>query len=275
MRHSWAPGSRLHSMVRDPNVKCAIMVSAHHICDAEEYTVLIGADEDAVGRNGILWDYGGSARGASKYSMQNPGSPELAAKIFEALRSTGIKCEFETGRGFDHGAFQPLISMEFPSHIPVVKVSLAIPTKLLMGVRDEADYQEMNNVHAKMGEVIATASAAEGALLIGSGMSFHNKGFFRSRSKSTFIEKSRSFHASVKDLIQKAQLEEWHKAKYAFDCHPTPDHFLPLMVCYGAAKAADRQKMPKDTAAVLSKLTPPEIVPFSVYGMHLSHFIFA
>lgn len=59
----------------------------------------------------MYYDYYGFPPETYEYEYSAPGSPELANKIQELLRSEGLNCELDEKRGFDHGVFVPLMLM--------------------------------------------------------------------------------------------------------------------------------------------------------------------
>ena len=88
-----------------------------------------------------------------------PGHPALATEIADLLRKCGIESALETNRGLDHGAWVPL-SLTWPAaRIPVLQVSLPMPSA---PPRIVAIGQALRPLRER------------GALLLGSGGIVHN-----------------------------------------------------------------------------------------------------
>jgi aromatic ring-opening dioxygenase catalytic subunit (LigB family) len=215
---TWAPGTSIHSALHDPAVDAIVVVSAHY--ESDDGCVLVATDE----RPGLLFDYGGFPPETYKYTMPNPGSPAVAAQVMQLLSDAGIPSKAESGRGHDHGVFVPLLALEIAAKrpsVPVVSVSLCGPAAYTSGAA------ELTATHWDMGRALSPLRE-RGVLLVGSGNTFHG------RSTS---EEAQSFDAHLHSLAGATErdLREWYKHAAATKCHPRPEHFLPLLVCAGAA----------------------------------------
>lgn len=201
-------------------VSSILMVSAHW--EEAPVAVHFGA------RPGMLYDYGGFPEHAYRLSYPAPGDPGLAARIEALLRDAGIPTARETDRGYDHGAFVPLM-VAFPSAaIPVVQLSL------VEGLDPAA--------HFAIGRALEPLRS-EGTLILGSGMSYHNLRGLMSGSPGV-AESSRRFDdwlaaavALADPEARRAALVDWEKAPAARECHPRSEHLVPLFVAAGAAGA--------------------------------------
>ena len=98
-----------------------------------------------------------------EYTFPAPGSPELSARTISLLAEKGLKCTADSSRGWDHGVFVPLMLMFPDASVPVVSISL-------YSSQDAAQ-------HMKAGEALQRLRD-EGVLIVGSGASFHNFGYF-------------------------------------------------------------------------------------------------
>lgn len=97
------------------------------------------------------------------YKYPAPGSPELANRIISLLAEKGLRCTADASRGWDHGVFVPLMLMFPDASVPVVSLSL---------------YSNQDaSQHMEAGEALQRLRA-EGVLIVGSGASFHNFGYF-------------------------------------------------------------------------------------------------
>jgi 4,5-DOPA dioxygenase extradiol len=180
----------------------------------------------------LIYDYSGFP--AEAYEIEYPalGEPHLANQLFMFLEDNGIEAVLAEKRGFDHGVFVPLKIMYPDADIPCIQVSLL----------NNLDPQ----LHIKMGEALAELNN-EGALIIGSGFSFHNMTAFFKPNTLESREKNVSFEAwlidtcsnkSITEAERTQRLINWEHAPFARYCHPREEHLLPLHVCYGSTQNA-------------------------------------
>ena len=151
-----------------------------------------------------------------------PGAPALAEQAVKALAEAGIACDRDLSRGLDHGAWQPLMLMYPEADIAVAQLSVQR--------RDAAH-------HLAVGRALAPL-AEDGVLVLGSGNATHNLAE-RGRRDAPPVAWARAFHDWLVATIEagdEAALVDWlARAPEARRNHPTPDHYLPLVVAFGAA----------------------------------------
>ncbi|QXO16122.1 MULTISPECIES: DODA-type extradiol aromatic ring-opening family dioxygenase [Vibrio] len=197
--------------------KAILMVSAHW--QTAQFSVTSGTNPE------LIYDYYGFPAHTYQITYPAPGSPELAEQVVGLLKQAGLSGQQESTRGYDHGMFIPLKLMFPDADIPVVQLSL----------RNDLNPQ----AHIELGEALAPLRA-QGVLIVGSGMSFHN---MRGYGDSRFTEPSVMFDNWLTEAVEaepqqrNADLSQWTQAPHAFNCHPQghEEHLLPLMVVAGAA----------------------------------------
>ncbi|WGY44894.1 class III extradiol ring-cleavage dioxygenase [Vibrio sp. ABG19] len=197
--------------------KAILMVSAHW--QTAQFSVTSGTNPE------LIYDYYGFPAHTYQITYPAPGSPELAEQVVGLLKQAGLSGQQESTRGYDHGMFIPLKLMFPDADIPVVQLSL----------RNDLNPQ----AHIELGEALAPLRA-QGVLIVGSGMSFHN---MRGYGDSRFTEPSVMFDSWLTEAVEaepqqrNADLSQWTQAPHAFNCHPQghEEHLLPLMVVAGAA----------------------------------------
>jgi aromatic ring-opening dioxygenase catalytic subunit (LigB family) len=198
-----------------------LVVSAHW--EAPEFTV------NTQAAPGLLFDYSGFPEHTYRLSWPAAGSPELALRVRDLLAAAGIGSAADDRRGLDHGVFIPL-KLVFPrADVPVVQLSL----------RRGLDPAE----HLAMGRALAPLRA-QGVLIIGSGMSFHNMQRFRRDNEGVDADSQRFDEWLAETVALPADerehgLAHWTQAPGARASHPREEHLLPLHVVAGAA-AGDR-----------------------------------
>ena len=201
-----------------------VLFSAHH--DEPVATIT------AAARPETIHDFGGFP--AELYTMRYPapGMPELAGRVAELLDAAGIANRLDHQRGFDHGAWTPMMLAWPNADIPTVQVSI--------DTRQSPDY------HYRLGQTLAPLRD-ENILLLGSGAMTHNlRAFFRGGfAASAPVEGWVSdFLAWLDDRLNAgdtaAVLDGIEKAPHGHDNHPTTEHILPLFVALGAGGAAPK-----------------------------------
>lgn len=167
-------------------------------------------------------------------SMVLPDSRLQAAKAIAAsaaalLNSKGLQASVDAARGIDHGLFIPMM-LSFPdADIPMIEMS----------VEKSFDPQ----LHLNAGKALAPLRA-EGVLIVGSGMSFHNmRGYGDPRFTAPSEEFDRWLTAAAESDPEKrtALLAAWSDAPSGRLSHPREEHLLPLTVAAGASRGKGRR----------------------------------
>ncbi len=202
-----------------PRPKAILVISAHW----ETAIPMVSAVE----RNDTIHDFGGFPR--ALYELQYPaaGSPLVAARVSELLRTSGFECKTDHRRGLDHGAWVPLLLMYPQADIPVLQLS--IQPHLGTGH------------HLAMGRALAPLRE-EGVLIIGSGSLTHDLSEFRGHDPNDpapdWVNSFANWiHASLSSSATADLLDYRHRAPFATKNHPTEEHLLPLYAALGAAGA--------------------------------------
>jgi 4,5-DOPA dioxygenase extradiol len=202
-----------------PRPKAILVISAHW----ETAVPMVSAVE----RNDTIHDFGGFPR--ALYELQYPatGSPLVAARVSELLRTSGFECKTDHRRGLDHGAWVPLLLMYPQADIPVLQLSI----QPHLGTRH----------HLAMGRTLAPL-CEEGVLIIGSGSLTHDLSEFRGHDPNDpapdWVNSFANWiHASLSSSATDDLLDYRHRAPFATKNHPTEEHLLPLYAALGAAGA--------------------------------------
>src|SRR5262249_53401401 len=99
-------------------------------------------------------------------------------------------------------------------------------------------------LHLAIGRALAPLRA-EGVLILGSGMSYHNLRAFGTASAARTAQVFDAWlqeSATAEPELRDQRLREWASAPAARQAHPREEHLLPLMVVAGAA-GADRGRV--------------------------------
>lgn len=196
--------------------RAVIVISAH---DTAAVSVVSTAE-----RHHAVHDYRGFPDELYRMTYAPAGDAALADDVAERLRAAGTQVKRTREAGLDHGAWVPLKLMYPDADVPVVSVSL--------------DLSLGNARLIELGRALA-ALREDGVLILASGGFTHNLSEFRPGSlhaePPAYV---REFSAWMKQALLSADeeaLTHWEqRAPHARRAHPTPEHFLPLLVAYGA-----------------------------------------
>ncbi|QLI80680.1 dioxygenase [Chitinibacter fontanus] len=204
-----------------PRPRAIVLISAHNI-----------ARQTVVGTaaNWQEWhDFGGFP--AELYQMQyRPnGDPALAMMIAQGLADLGEQVAVSDDPAIDHGAWVPLKLIYPNADVPLITISLS--------------HTMDNAAHWALGEKL-NKLLPDDVLLITSGSITHNLRDAFSRMQSAVGEYTVEQYAS--EFIADSYLalntqgkEFWadwqNQLRHARRAHPTPEHFLPLLIARAAA----------------------------------------
>ena len=200
-----------------PRPRAVLLISAHW--QEKVFTVSSHPNPDTI------HDFSGFPSHYHKVQYLAKGSPDLAQKVCSLLTEQGIEIKEDPGRGLDHSGWVPLSLLYPEADIPVVSLSLKVSK------RPEDHYQ--------MGYALRSLRD-KGILIIGSGTATHNlKGFFSEeppKLTDPADDRALKFNEWLKERIHDDHdiLQYRQKAPFASHCHPSADHFLPLIVAMGA-----------------------------------------
>ncbi|MGL4995520.1 MAG: DODA-type extradiol aromatic ring-opening family dioxygenase [Deefgea sp.] len=211
-----------------PRPKLIVMISAHNI--QAQTTVGIAPQWQE-------WhDFGGFSPELYEMQYRPQGDSDFAQRLAQQLANTGLTVAITDDPALDHGAWVPLKLMYPNADVPVVTISLA---------------QNMDAAaHWALGERLAEI-LPDDVLLIGSGSITHNlrDAFGRMQSGQTEFEielYAAEFIAatySALDTYTPSDWENWqNNLPHARRAHPTPEHFLPLLIAKAAAGQSAHHK---------------------------------
>jgi 4,5-DOPA dioxygenase extradiol len=204
--------------------KAVVVFSAHWQGDRNS------VDVNTATSQGLIYDYYGFPPHYYEVKYPNAGSPELAEKVLEKLKTAGIQGE-GVRRGLDHGVFSPFLvafdPVKNPLNVPVVQVSLFDT--------------ENANQHYALGAALSSLRD-EGVLIICSGMAVHNLRDFRlTFGKPGSLPYATAFDDALKDAVETVPehreevMADLIKMPLARKAHPSFEHLLPIHVAAGAA----------------------------------------
>lgn len=211
-----------------PRPDAIVVISAHW--ETEPVRVTVDPEPE------MIYDYHGFPDETYQLSYPAPGAPDLAGEIIEHLNHHGLSAQAQSGRGYDHGLYVPLMLMYPEADIPCVQVSL------------------LNNLdpgqHIELGRALAPLRE-KNILFLGAGLSFHNMRLFYNDAAGADNQID-AFHQWLghnltepngNDRQRQHALTHWADAPGARLCHPREEHLLPLHVCLGLAEGDGTAKV--------------------------------
>jgi 4,5-DOPA dioxygenase extradiol len=172
-----------------------------------------------------LHDFGGFPEPLYSLRYPAPGAPEVAAQSAALLKSAGFTAGINGCRGLDHGAWVPLRWMYPDADVPVVQIALqpALGTP----------------AHVALGRALAPL-ADDGVLVVGSGHATHNlRDWMTNPRRAEPLHYAQAFAEWLQDRLlahdTDALVAYRERAPEAARAHPTEEHYLPLLVAWGAA----------------------------------------
>ncbi len=197
-----------------PKPRAILIISAHWQTTSPRLSAAPAPD--------TIYDFGGFPD--ALYQMTYPAKTDQAVieRTQALLAEAGMTPEVDTKRGYDHGAWVPLILTYPDASVPVMQLSL------LRKGDSEAHFQ--------LGKVLAPLRD-EGILIIGSGAATHNLRQM-TREGTPPPAWALDFNQWLNDNVVSRDVDELKafpsRPAMARDAHPTDEHLMPLFVAMGA-----------------------------------------
>lgn len=199
--------------------RAVVAVSAHTI---GRRTVVCSAS-----RMKAVHDFRGFPEALYRLRYAPPGDPVLAGRVVSLLAGAGVDASGPLDAdGLDHGIWVPLLLAYPDADIPVVVVSL------------DAGLDAAH--HLAVGRALSPLRD-EGVLVLASGAATHNLAEFfggRPDPDAPVAPYAAAFADWVTGAVARGDLDalaDWQRrAPNAQRAHPTPEHFVPLLVAAGA-----------------------------------------
>ena len=196
-----------------PRPRAVLMLSAHW----EQKPITLGATRPVP----LVYDFFGFPEKFYRIQYPAPPAPELARRLKELLGRT--EPVIESDRGFDHGAYVPLIAMYPDADVPVLQVSL--PNL------DPATLFELGRALAPL--------RREGVLIVGSGFLTHNLRAMDWSADPVTPAWASDFDAWAAEVLARQDvdtlLDYRRLAPGVRMALPTHEHFVPVIAAAASA----------------------------------------
>jgi 4,5-DOPA dioxygenase extradiol len=199
-----------------PAIKAVLLVSPHWMTSG--LSVMTAAKPDTI------IDFGGFDPRLESMVYPSQGHPALAAMTAQLLESRGQQVRLDAQRGYDHGAWVPMLHLLPQADVPVFQLSMP-HTLTAQGAFE-------------LGRMLQPLSE-QGVLIVGSGSITHNMIEFRMNGQGEAAYAKEFIHW-VRDKVThgdtQALIETATQAPHGKRAHPTDEHYLPFLVALGAAR---------------------------------------
>jgi 4,5-DOPA dioxygenase extradiol len=199
-----------------PAIKAVLLVSPHWMTSG--LSVMMAAKPDTI------IDFGGFDPRLNSLVYPAPGHPALAVATAQLLESQGQRVQRDAQRGYDHGAWVPMLHLLPQADVPVFQLSMP-HTLTAQGAFE-------------LGRMLQPLSE-QGVLIVGSGSITHNMYEFRMNGQGEAAYAKEFIHW-VRDKVThgdtQALIETATQAPHAKRAHPTDEHYLPFLGALGAAR---------------------------------------
>lgn len=198
--------------------KAILVVSAHW---EKTRPVMLSSTDPS----GLVYDFSGFPRPLYEVRYDAPGAKELATRVESILPKSSVA---RSDRGLDHGAWTPLVHMYPQADVPVLQISM--PSR--EGPQGLFDF----------GRALAPLRD-EGVMIVGSGNITHPMLELRRGLPGQTPTFAKDFDDWAKAAIEGRDydtlMDYAAKGPEVRRNHPTPDHFLPLLVTAGVASVGN------------------------------------
>lgn len=198
-----------------PRPRAVLCVSAHW--------TTAGPAVGAAERPETIHDFYGFPQPLYEIRYPAPGSAALAERTAALLGDAGIACALDPAQGLDHGAWVPLRFLYPAAEVPTAQLAVQPQRDALW--------------HYRLGAALAPLRE-EGVLVLASGGAVHNlrEIAWEGGEPPGWAREFDEWLAAALAEGREADLLDWRNAApQARRAHPTPEHFLPLFVAWGAA----------------------------------------
>jgi 4,5-DOPA dioxygenase extradiol len=215
-------GAALSSWAALHTPRAVAIVSAHWV--ARDLRVGGAASPE------LIFDFSGFPPELYDLTYPAAGAPEIAAAIADLLRDRELAVVIDRERGWDHGVWVPMRIAWPAANVPIVEISL--PSSF--------SPHELIALGAALGEL-----RDSGVMLVGSGGLVHNFAAMNFADRNAPADPwARELEDWVIERLRERDTESVASyrsiAPGALRAAPTPEHFDPLIVVAGAARADDR-----------------------------------
>ena len=205
-----------------PRPKAILMISAHW--ETQGTQILNHANPPTI------HDFYGFPKPLFEVEYPAKGAPELAAETLKLLPNASLSEKW----GYDHGTWSVLVHMYPDADIPVYQLSI--------------DMTKTPEEHLALGRMLQPLRD-QGVMIVGSGNIVHNLRLIDWRNPQSAYDWAKEFDADIKNALEQRDSESLTHFESKFGAAaeksvPTPEHYYPLLYCFGASDESDKLRFP-------------------------------
>ena len=206
-----------------PKPQAILVISPHWMTTVP--TLGLASQQDAA------HDYGGFPRILRNLRYEPPGAMSVVEQVKDLLKIQGLPVAEDPSHRLDHGAWVPLLLMYPQAEIPVTQLSFPAhwTGEQLLG----------------LGRALAPLRE-QGVLILASGSATHNLWAFGGQkidaAPPPWVKAFDDWLVTAVEAAEPSQLLAYSQAPEFRKNHPTPEHFLPLLIALGAGGQASLGK---------------------------------
>ncbi len=201
-----------HIAQQFPIPKAVLCISAHWLTEGTAIT--------SMHNPRTIHDFYGFSPQLYLFNYPAPGSPTLAKKIKDHIKTTPINLDYEWG--LDHGTWSVLHHMYPQATIPILQLSI--------------DYTLTSKQMFQLGQELSILRK-ENILIIGSGNIVHNLSTMHNSKAYPWAVDFDNFVKKNVTLQDHSSLLNYTSVNSASKAHLSPDHYFPLLYCLGATSS--------------------------------------
>ena len=201
------------------NVQAMLVISPHWM--TQDNVVITNEQPET------MHDFGGFPERLYQLQYPAPGSSHIGHKIIDILQKNGINARADDTRGWDHGAWVPLLHLYPKADKPVVQMSLN--ARMSMDDLDQLG-RILNQLRKQNIAVICSGSLTHNLYE----MSMNHDGIEEYALKFEEWAREKILSSNVK-YLKEAHTKSVHYNR----SHPTSEHFLPLIIAMAASDKED------------------------------------
>jgi 4,5-DOPA dioxygenase extradiol len=206
-----------------PTPDAILIISAHWLSNSLKITSNPTPD--------LVYDFFGFPQPLYSVKYHCTSNTEISDLVATTLNS--YQPIMDTHRGFDHGVWTVLYHMYPKGNVPIIQLSLS----------SKLDYKQTLELGATLSKL-----REQKILILGSGNIVHNLRQLQ-RIVDPPFDWALKFDTWVKEKLAHHKYQELTQVDGDIkDCfqlaHPTPDHYLPFLICCGAARKEDTVNYP-------------------------------
>lgn len=200
------------------NLQAIVVISAHWQTQGAVSVMTTAYPE-------TIHDFYGFERQLYDIAYPAKGNLVISHQVKALLEAACIPVVEDNRRGLDHGAWVPLLHLVPHADVPIVQVSIPLRMNASAAI--------------KMGRGLSKLRE-HGVAIVCSGSLTHNLHEIQGKVNTDYVDIFRHWVMQQLTVRNEDALADYlQQAPGAQRAHPTDEHFIPLLIAFGASNASD------------------------------------